>query len=56
MLGIYVDAVSLGLFLGPVLGGLLTQYFGWRSIFFVTVPIGIIIITAIFKTIKIDWA
>ena len=56
VLGIYVAAVYLGLSLGPFLGGLLTQYFGWRSIFFVTVPIGIIIITAIFKTIKIDWA
>ena len=30
--------------LGPTLGGLLTQYFGWPSIFYVNVPIGIITI------------
>ncbi|MGE3149414.1 MAG: MFS transporter [Pseudorhodoplanes sp.] len=27
---------------GPVAGGLLTEYFGWRSIFFVGAPIGIL--------------
>jgi len=31
-LGINVAAVYLGLSLGPFLGGLLTQHFGWRSI------------------------
>ena len=33
VLGINVAAVYLGLSLGPVLGGFLTQQFGWRSIF-----------------------
>lgn len=35
--------------LGPTLGGLLTQYLGWPSIFYVNVPVGII---AIFMTVK----
>lgn len=39
-LGIYITSVYFGLSLGPFLGGILTQYFGWRSIFFVNVPIG----------------
>ncbi len=41
-LGINVAAVYIGLSAGPVLGGILTQYLGWRSIFWVLVPIGII--------------
>ena len=41
VLGINVAAVYLGGSLGPVLGGLLTQHFGWRSLFLVVVPVGI---------------
>ncbi|MBS1193698.1 MAG: major facilitator transporter [Methanomicrobiales archaeon] len=45
-LGINVTAVYLGLSLGPFLGGVLTQYFGWRSIFAVTLIIaGIVMAT-----------
>ena len=40
-LGINVMAVYLGLSVGPPLGGFLTDQFGWRSIFFVNLPIGI---------------
>jgi MFS family permease len=39
-LGINVTSVYAGLTLGPFLGGLLTQFFGWRSIFIVTVLLG----------------
>ncbi len=38
-LGLNVTAVYLGLALGPVLGGLLTEQVGWRSIFYVNVPV-----------------
>ncbi|MFW9930429.1 MAG: MFS transporter [Candidatus Thorarchaeota archaeon] len=34
--------VSIALVLGPILGGFLTQYFGWYSIFLINIPIGII--------------
>jgi EmrB/QacA subfamily drug resistance transporter len=40
-LGINVMAVYLGLSVGPPLGGFLTDGFGWRSIFFVNLPIGV---------------
>ncbi len=40
-LGINVMAVYLGLTVGPPLGGFLTDSLGWRSIFFVNIPIGV---------------
>ena len=55
-LGITTAAAYLGLSLGPVLGGLLTQHFGWRSIFLVTVPLGAIIIALILGKVKGEWA
>lgn len=39
-LGMISVAVSLGLMTGPVLGGLLLEYYTWRALFFITVPIG----------------
>jgi EmrB/QacA subfamily drug resistance transporter len=42
VLGMSVSAVYLGLAFGPFAGGLLTQYLGWRSIFFVSGALGLI--------------
>jgi EmrB/QacA subfamily drug resistance transporter len=55
-MGINITAVYLGLSLGPVIGGLLTQYFGWRSIFAFLVPFGIISLILIKTKIKTEWA
>jgi len=55
-LGINVAAVYAGLSLGPVLGGILTQHFGWRSIFFVNVLLGLIVIAVILWKLKGEWA
>jgi EmrB/QacA subfamily drug resistance transporter len=40
-LGINAISVSIGLSLGPALGGLLTEFGTWRAIFLVNVPVGI---------------
>lgn len=41
-LGATAVAVSVALTTGPVLGGFLTTNFGWQSIFYINIPIGII--------------
>ena len=41
-LGINQIAIVLGSVLGLVLGGFLTSYLGWRSIFWINIPIGIV--------------
>jgi EmrB/QacA subfamily drug resistance transporter len=43
-LGINAMAVYIGLSLGPPLGGALTAAFGWRSIFYINIPIGIAVV------------
>jgi MFS transporter, DHA2 family, methylenomycin A resistance protein len=38
----WANTASLGFAAGPVLGGILTAFIGWRSIFWLNVPVGII--------------
>ncbi|MGB2885905.1 MAG: MFS transporter, partial [Dehalococcoidia bacterium] len=40
-MGIYAISISVGLGLGPTLGGLIAEYLSWHYVFFVNVPIGI---------------
>jgi DHA2 family methylenomycin A resistance protein-like MFS transporter len=39
--GLWTAAGGLGIAMGPILGGLLIGLLGWRSIFFVNLPIGV---------------
>jgi len=56
VLGINASSVYLGLTLGPFIGGLLTQYFGWRSLFLVNVIMGLVpLALAIWKLVG-EWA
>lgn len=41
VIGIYVAAVYVGLSVGPLVGGFLTQQLGWRSIFLLMFPLGL---------------
>jgi MFS family permease len=54
-MGINITAVYTGLSGGPVIGGLLTRHFGWRSIFVFLVPFGIVSLYLIIKKIQIEW-
>jgi len=54
-LGINVTAVYLGLSLGPFLGGVLTEYLGWRSIFLLNVPLGLLVVLLTVRRLKGEW-
>jgi MFS family permease len=56
ILGINVAAVYLGLSVGPFLGGFLTLHFGWRSIFLVNIPLGVMIVAFTSLKLKGEWA
>ena len=55
-IGIAVTSVYIGLSLAPVLGGILTQYLGWRSIFYVTVPFELLVVWITWRSIPLEWA
>jgi EmrB/QacA subfamily drug resistance transporter len=55
VLGINVAATYIGLSLGPVLGGILTQHLGWRSIFFLSAFLGLAVIGVVLWKLKGEW-
>ena len=56
VLGINVAAVYAGLSCGPFLGGLLTHYLGWRSIFLIHIPAGLFILFYTYYKLTGEWA
>lgn len=44
MIGLSTGIFVIGQLVGPILGGWMTESFGWRSVFWFSVPVGIIII------------
>jgi len=46
-LGIWGGVAGIGSAAGVLLGGVLTSTFGWQSVFFVNVPVGVVVIVAI---------
>jgi EmrB/QacA subfamily drug resistance transporter len=50
-MGILASVFGLADVLGPILGGIITDTLGWRGVFFINVPIGIVAVTMIFYTL-----
>jgi EmrB/QacA subfamily drug resistance transporter len=55
-LGITIATVYAGLSIGPFLGGILTDNFGWPAIFLINVPLGLITIALTLNGVKHEWA
>ena len=43
-IGIWTAIASVGTAVGPTLGGFLVEHLGWRSIFLVNVPVGLVVV------------
>src|SRR5580693_4591 len=50
-IGVWVTMFGVSMALGPVFGGVLTAAVGWRSIFWVNIPVGLIAIVLVSKFI-----
>jgi len=55
-LGINVAAVYTGLSAGPLIGGVLTERLGWRSIFALNALLGVMVIATVLWKLKGEWA
>ncbi|MBN1592672.1 MAG: MFS transporter [Candidatus Coatesbacteria bacterium] len=55
-LGIRSAFVFLGISCGPSIGGFISQYFGWRSIFFINMGLGLIILALMTWRLPGEWA
>jgi len=48
-LGMFSSIFPIGGVCGPIFGGIITQYWDWRGIFFVNLPVGIALIALIWR-------
>lgn len=55
VIGIYVSAVYVGLSMGPFIGGYITYYLGWRSIFLSMLPLGFFSLWLTLRNLKGEW-
>ena len=55
-LGLNVASVYLGLSLGPSLGGVLTDQAGWRSLFYVSAALGLVLAVVVRRGLQGEWA
>jgi len=54
-IGISQSGTYLGLSLGPLFGGLLTEHFGWHSIFGISAVLGVLLVILVIIGLKGEW-
>jgi EmrB/QacA subfamily drug resistance transporter len=65
-IGIWAGLGGLALAMGPLVGGVLVEHFSWQSIFWINIPIGLVVVTVLARILpraahregqsrEIDW-
>jgi len=54
--GINVSVIYIGSTMGPVVGGIVTEHFGWRMLFFLLLPLAALGIFMVYRYLKTDIA
>ena len=52
--GLFGSIFPVGIMIGPVFGGLFVAYWNWRGVFFVNVPIGLVLVALCLRYIPAD--
>jgi MFS family permease len=53
--GINVAVVYIGSSFGPVVGGIMTAVFGWRSLYLLLIPLALLSMFLVYRTLKFDF-
>ncbi|MCX7911855.1 MAG: MFS transporter, partial [Dehalococcoidales bacterium] len=51
-IGLFTSIMPIGMIIGPNLGGWLVEAFGWRSVFWLNIPLGVAVFTASFFLLR----
>jgi EmrB/QacA subfamily drug resistance transporter len=56
IIGVNTSATYVGLSAAPLVGGFITQHWGWHSLFYINAAAGVLIILGIVYGVKTEWA
>jgi EmrB/QacA subfamily drug resistance transporter len=51
-IGLFSSIFPIGMIIGPNIGGWLVEAYGWRSVFWLNIPLGVIVFVAMFFMLK----
>jgi EmrB/QacA subfamily drug resistance transporter len=51
-IGLFSSIFPIGMIIGPNIGGWLVEVYGWRSVFWLNIPLGVIVFIAMFFMLK----